>query len=399
MNLSASFAISIRLFLGISLLLVLGCSPSPKNGDEKGPESAPNVEQETKLVTGGGEGKLAQIRMPKGFKIEIFADKVKNARSMCRGDKGTIFVGTRSRGDVYALVDRDQDYIANTLYVLATDRFKPNGVAFRDGALYMAEVDQVVRWDNIEDRLEDPGDPVVVNDGFPGETHHGWKYIAFGPDDKLYVPVGAPCNVCDRPDDPRFSTIMRMDADGSNLEVFAEGVRNSVGFDFHPGTGELWFTDNGRDWLGNDAPHDELNHAPEIGMHFGFPYCHQGDMADPEYGQGRSCDEFVKPAQRLGPHVAALGMKFYRGKMFPTQYEGSIFIAQHGSWNRDDKIGYRVMNARLEGNKVVSYEVFAEGWLQGERAWGRPVDLLELPDGSLLVSDDYANQIYRISYP
>lgn len=374
------------LAIGCSILVMgcLGCSPSPKQ---------PKQSEQRKA-----NSKLDLISLPKGFQISIYADNVNNARSMCLGENGTLFVGTRSRGDVYALVDRDQDYQADTMYVLAEDRFRPNGVAFRDGSLYLAEVNKISRWDSIEYKLDNPGPPILINGDFPSETHHGWKYISFGPDDKLYIPVGAPCNVCNREDDPRFASIMRMAPDGTDLEVFAHGVRNSVGFDFHPGTGELWFTDNGRDWLGDDAPNDELNHAPEKGMHFGFPFCHQGDMADPEFGSERTCDQFSPPSQNLGPHVAALGMKFYQGDMFPKRYINSIFIAQHGSWNRDKKIGYRVMNVKLEGDRVTSYEVFAEGWLQNEQAWGRPVDVLELPDGSLLISDDYSNKIYRITY-
>lgn len=365
----------------IGMLLCIGCNSTSQTA-----------------VQNSQDPQLAQIKLPKGFRIDVFADNVTNARSMCRGEKGTIFVGTRSRGDLYALVDRNNDWVADTTYLLAKDLFQPNGVAFRNGSLYLAEVNRVVRWDGIEDKLDNPGSPIIVNDSFPSETHHGWKYLEFGPDGKLYVPVGAPCNICERPDDPRFSTIMRMNPDGSGLEVFAKGVRNSVGFDFHPTTGDLWFTDNGRDWLGDDAPNDELNHAPNQGMHFGFPYCHQGNVLDPELGVGQVCESFTPPAQNLGPHVAALGMKFYKGDMFPDKYRHSVFIAQHGSWNRENKIGYRVMNARLEGNRVIEYNVFADGWLQNERAWGRPVDVLEMPDGSLLLSDDYANKIYRISY-
>lgn len=341
---------------------------------------------------------LASIQLPEGFQIEVFADKVKNARSMAMGSEGIIFVGTRSADNVYAVVDRDRDWKADTVYVLAEGMRSPNGVAFRDGSLYVAEINRILRWDNIESKLDHPGPPVVVNDSLPNERHHGWKYIAFGPDGKLYIPVGAPCNICERLDDQRFSSIMRMNPDGSGLEVYAHGVRNSVGFDWHPKSDELWFTENGRDWLGDDQPNDELNHAPEPGLHFGYPYCHAGDIADPQFGAQKPCSEFRAPAQKLGPHVAALGMKFYQGKMFPKEYRKSIFIAEHGSWNRSTPLGYRIMQVRLEGNRAVSYDVFAEGWLQGKKAWGRPVDILEMPDGSLLVSDDYANRIYRISY-
>ena len=339
---------------------------------------------------------LAQIELPPGFHIQVYADGVPNARSMALSPDGTLFVGTRSGGDLYALVDRDQDIRADSVFVLARGLNSPNGVAFRDGALYVAEINRVRRYDGIEGRLGDPPAPAVVYDGFPSDRHHGWKFIRFGPDGMLYVPVGAPCNVCERPDP--YAAITRMQPDGTGLEIVARGVRNTVGFDWHPDTGELWFTDNGRDNLGDDVPPDELNRASEAGQHFGFPYCHGGFVEDPEFGPARDCGEFVPPAQNLGPHVASLGMRFYTGTMFPEQYRKQIFIAEHGSWNRSEKIGYRVSLVRLEGNQAVSYEPFAEGWLQGESAWGRPVDVEIMPDGSLLVSDDRAGMIYRIVY-
>ena len=270
-------------------------------------------------------------------------------------------------------------------------------VAFRQGSLYVAEVNRILRFDRIENHLNSPPDPVIVNNTFPTEKHHGWKYIAFGPDDRLYVPVGAPCNVCE-PEDRRFATIMRMQPDGSSLEIFARGIRNTVGFDWHPGTGELWFTDNGRDWMGDNLPPDTLNRAPLKGLDFGFPYCHAGYIPDPQYGHKRSCEDFSPPAMELGPHVAPLGMKFYTGSMFPSRFHRQVFIAEHGSWNRSVPIGYRITMAVFEKQLPVHYEVFAEGWLQGDRAWGRPVDVLVLKDGSLLVSDDRAGAIYRITY-
>ncbi|RMF86935.1 MAG: sorbosone dehydrogenase family protein [Nitrospinota bacterium] len=341
---------------------------------------------------------LHTIKLPPGFRISLYADNVPNARSMTLGDRGTLFVGTRSAGNVYAIVDHDRDNRADEVITIARGLNMPNGVAFRDGALYVAEVHRVLRYDDIEARLHDPPSPVVINDQFPRDRHHGWKFIRFGPDGRLYVPVGAPCNVCLREDDPRYATITRMSPDGSGLEIFARGVRNSVGFDWHPVTHELWFTDNGRDWLGDDRPPDELNHAPRPGLHFGFPFCHGGDIPDPEFGKERSCADFTPPAMKLGPHVAALGMRFYTGAMFPAGYRHQIFIAEHGSWNRSVPIGYRVTLVRLHNNRAVQYEVFAQGWLQGEQAWGRPVDLLVMPDGALLLSDDRANAIYRISY-
>jgi glucose/arabinose dehydrogenase len=340
---------------------------------------------------------LNEIKLPQGFQIDIYADKVENARSMALGDKGTLFVGTRKAGKVYAIVDRDRDKRADEVITLAKGLNMPNGVAFRDGSLYVAEVSRVLRFDNIEGRLKKPPKAAIVRDDFPTDRHHGWKFIRFGPVGKLYIPVGAPCNICEQKDE-RYSTIMRMNPDGSTLEVYAQGVRNTVGFDWHPVTKELWFTDNGRDWLGDDRPPDELNHAPGKGLHFGFPYCHGGDIPDPDYGAKRGCDQFVPPAMRLGPHVAALGMRFYNGSMFPSQYRNQIFIAEHGSWNRTLPIGYRITLVRFNGSQAKKYEVFAEGWLKGGKAWGRPVDVLITDDGALLVSDDRAGVIYRISY-
>lgn len=343
-------------------------------------------------------GKLDQIKLPEGFHIDLYAENIQNARSMVLGDQGTLFVGTRGGDEVYAIVDRDKDFKADSVYIVEKGLYSPNGVAFRDGALYVAEINKIRRYDGIEQHLKTPPEAVIVYKDLPNERHHGWKYIAFGPDGKLYVPVGAPCNVCERTDNPRFASIMRMDPDGSNVEIYAHGVRNTVGFAWHPTTKDLWFTDNGRDWLGDDSPSDELNHAPKPGMHFGFPYCHQGDTPDPEFGDAGPCDDYTAPAQKLGPHVAALGMKFYTGKMFPAAYQNRVLIARHGSWNRSTPLGYDVMMATLEGDKVVKYEPFAQGWLEGKNAWGRPVDILQMPDGSVLISDDQANCIYRVTY-
>jgi glucose/arabinose dehydrogenase len=339
---------------------------------------------------------LANVKLPPGFRIAVYAD-VPGARSLALGARGTVFVGTRKSGNVYALRDTDQDGRAEEVRVVASGLDTPNGVAFQGGALYVAEISRVLRLPGIEDALASPPPPAVVYDALPTERHHGWKFIAFGPDGLLYVPIGAPCNICDRPD-PRFASISRMKPDGTGFEVFARGIRNTVGFDWHPATGELWFTDNGRDLLGDDVPPDELGHAPKAGMHFGYPYCHGGDLADPEFGAGHPCSQYTPPDRKLGPHVAALGLRFYRGSMFPPEYKSQIFVAEHGSWNRSRKIGYRVMLAKLEGARVASYEPFAEGWLQGEQEWGRPVDVLELKDGSLLVSDDKAGAVYRITY-
>lgn len=340
---------------------------------------------------------LNDITLPPGFAVDIYAADVENARSLALGDGGTLFVSTRSAGKVYAIPDRDHDAKGDEVITIAEGLNMPNGVAFREGSLYVAEVNRVLRYDSIESRMKDTPKPVVVTSRFPKDSHHGWKFIRFGPDGRLYVPVGAPCNICERHNEI-YASITRMNTDGSNLEIFAHGVRNTVGFDWHPKTGELWFTDNGRDWLGDNLPPDELNRAPQKGLHFGFPYCHGGTIADPEFGGKRSCREFVPPAMALGPHVAALGMRFYTGTMFPEFYRNQIFIAEHGSWNRTSPIGYRISLVRLRDNRALSYDVFAEGWLKSDRAWGRPVDVLVMPDGALLVSDDRAGVIYRITY-
>ena len=337
------------------------------------------------------------IRLPPGFSLAVYAAKVPGARSMALGAKGTLFVGSRSEGKVYAVIERTGDNLADEVITIASGLRSPNGVAFRDGALYVAEISRILRFDNIEAQLKNPPKPVVVNSSFPDNSHHGWKFIRFGPDGKLYVPVGAPCNACEEKD-PRFASIMRMSSDGSNLEIFARGVRNSVGFDWHPRTGELWFTDNGRDWLGDNRPPDELNRAARSGLHFGFPYRHGRDIPDPEYGSKQRKEDSVPPEIELGPHVASLGMRFYTGSMFPGEYRDQIFIAEHGSWNRTPPLGYRITLVRLKNNRAVSYETFAQGWLQNRKAWGRPVDLQVMPDGSLLVSDDKAGAIYWISY-
>jgi glucose/arabinose dehydrogenase len=336
--------------------------------------------------------------LPEGFRIELFA-QVDNARQLALGAKGTVFVGSRNAGKVHALVDEDGDYRADKTYLVADGLTMPSGVTFKNGHLYVAAVDQVLRFDNIESRLSDPPKPVVITNTLPDDEHHGWKYIAFGPDGYLYVPVGVPCNICLSPDD-RHGTILKMNAESGEHSIYAAGVRNSVGFDWNPVSGELWFTDNGRDWMGDDLPPDELNHASKHGQNFGFPYLHGANTLDPEYGELAEIDEYTKPALELGAHVAPLGMAFYRGKQFPTVFHNSILIAEHGSWNRSKKSGYRVITVKLDGSKVESVKPFITGWLndRDQTSWGRPVDIINLTDGSILVSDDYANAIYRITY-
>ncbi|MEW6086893.1 MAG: PQQ-dependent sugar dehydrogenase [bacterium] len=336
---------------------------------------------------------IDKIKLPPGFKIGVYAADIDGARSMVLSPSGILFVGTRDIGNVYAVIDKDRDNKADEIITIARDLNSPNGVAFKDHALFVAEINRVLRYDDMENRLKNPPKPYVVNAGFPEDTHHGQKFIRFGPDGMLYVPVGAPCNVCEK-SDKRYASIMRMMPDGSGLEIFASGVRNTVGFDWHPETRELWFTDNGRDMLGDDVPPDELNKAPVKDLHFGFPYVHGKAILDPEFGKGHKSSEFVPPVVELEPHVASLGMRFYTGGMFPAKYKNQVFIAEHGSWNRSIPVGHRVTLVRFEADKPAEYEVFADGWMR----WGRPVDVLVMPDGALLVSDDKADAIYRISY-
>ncbi len=340
---------------------------------------------------------LSRISLPTGFHIGVYTADVPGAREMAMGPGGVTFVGTRGEGKVYAVIDANNDQTVDRVLTLADNLFLPNGVAYRDGALYVAEVDRVLRFDNISSRLDNPPAPVVVSADFPSDTIHGWKFIAFGPDGKLYVPVGMPCNVC-IPATPQYGTIMRMNPDGSDLETYATGLRNTVGFDWDPVTGSLWFTDNGQDFLGEDLPPDELNVATMPGLNFGFPYCYGDNVRNPAIQAGSGCPGAIPPALELPAHVAPLGMEFYEGSMFPAGYRGRIFIAEHGSWNRVVPTGYQVVSVVMENGTPVSWEPFASGWLQGISAWGRPVDVLTLPDGSLLVSDDQAGTIYRIWY-
>jgi len=345
----------------------------------------------------GGAPKEGDISLPPGFRITQFATGIANARAMCWGTQGTLFVGSRSAGVVHALRDRDGDGQADERHVIAKGLNMPVGVAFKDGSLYVSAVNRILRFDSIELRLANPPAPAIVTDTYPTDTHHGWKFIAFGPDGNLYVPVGAPCNNC-LSADSIYATITRMSADGRDRGIIAHGVRNTVGFDWHPVTGELWFTDNGRDWLGDDSPDCELNRLSAAGQHFGYPFCHAGNVKDPEFGDQRPCEGFATPAALLGPHVAPLGMRFYTGTQFPAKYRNAIFIAEHGSWNRSAPIGYRIVVAFPQPDGTALTEVFAEGWLKGGRATGRPVDVIMAPDGALLVSDDAGDAIHRISY-
>lgn len=342
--------------------------------------------------------KLDKIKLPAGFSISVYAE-VPNARSITLSPSGILYVGNRSEDKVYAVADENKDGKADKVYTIASGLNTPNGVAFKNGDLYIATISSILKLEGIESKLSNPPAPVTVYDKFPKDTHHGWKFIAFGPDGKLYVPVGAPCNVCDKKD-PVYSTITRLNDDGTGMEIYAKGIRNSVGFAWHPVSKNLWFTENGRDMMGDNIPGDELNTAPAAGMHFGFPYCHQGNTLDPEFGKGKKCEDYTAPVQVLDPHVAALGMRFYTGKMFPADYNQQIFIAEHGSWNRSEPIGYKVSLVKLDADgKSLGRTDFATGWLQPDgKVLGRPVDVEMLPDGSMLVSDDYSRVIYRITY-
>jgi glucose/arabinose dehydrogenase len=375
-----------RSFLGALLFLVLATSWTPSARQDAAP--------------------LPPLLMPAGFQAEVFAEKVDNARSMALGPQGTVFVGSQYVGKVHAVVDSNGDHKADRVVLIASGLDQPNGVAMRNGALYVATASRLLRFDDIEKHLDAPPAPVTLRNDLPNpKAGHTWKFIAFGPDDLLYMSVGAPCNVCVSP--PMVATIIRMKPDGSGQEVFADGVRNSVGFDWHPVTRELWFTDNGRDGLGDDVPNDELNIAPKAGLHFGFPHCHDGDVADAEFGTQRACATTEPPVQKLGAHVAAIGFTFYTGKMFPANYQNAAIIAQHGSWNRSTPSGYRVMVARTDGRRVTGYEPLVDGFLPAAAAGGRgatkvavgrPVDVLQMPDGSILVSDDRGNRLIRVTY-
>ena len=340
---------------------------------------------------------LAQLQVPPGFHVAIFSDAVPNAREMALGTRDTVFVGSFREGKVYALTGMDAQGRAEHVYTIAKGLEMPVGVAFHDGALYVSAVSRILKFPDIEKHLADPPKPVIVTDKLPTKTHHGWKFIAFGPDGKLYVPIGAPCNICEP--GPDFARIIRMNPDGSDWQTIATGIRNSVGFDWQPGTHALWFTNNGRDLLGDDIPDDTLNRVDKLGENFGYPYCHAGNVPDPEFGKGHACSEFAQPAARLGAHVASLGMRFYVGQMFPASYHGAIFIAEHGSWNRSKKDGYRVVVAHVgKDGKVTRVQPFLTGFLDGQTTLGRPADVQPMRDGSLLVSDDDNGVIYRVTF-
>jgi glucose/arabinose dehydrogenase len=336
----------------------------------------------------------AKLKVPPGFNIEVYAAGMANARSLAEGDKGTVFVGSRLVGNVYAIANKDGKRSVRTL---ASGLYRPNGVAFKNGTLYIAELSKVSKIDKVEDNLDASPKPTMIYDNLPKDEAHGWKFIAIGPDNKLYVPVGQPGNNVLH--DDAHGQIRRMNLDGSGAEVIARGVRNTVGFDWNPETKQLYFTDNGRDWMSEDVPQDELNRITKVGEHFGAPYCLQGNIVDPEFGWGKSCSDYTAPVGLLGPHSAALGMRFYTGNMFPKAYKNAIIVARHGSWNRSKKVGGDVLVVKLNKDGTVkSTEPLITGFLENNSYIGRPVDVMQMKDGSLLVSDDWNGAVYRVTY-
>ena len=340
---------------------------------------------------------LVKLKVPKGFKLSVFADNLPNARSMTLGDNGVVYIGTGASGVVYAVEDSDHDGLVDKKHIIAKDLYMPNGVAYRDGSLYVAEINRIIRFDHITENLVKPPSPAVVYDKLPLNQHHGWKYLRVGPDGKLYSAIGAPCNIC-KPEPP-YGTLFRIDPDGSHFEIIAEGIRNSVGFDWQPETNALFFNDNGRDYLGDDSPPEELNRWSKPGEHFGYPFCHAGLIVDPELGKGKNCKDYASPVWQYNAHNAPLGMRFYRGKQFPSAYKNQLFVALHGSWNRAKPDGYKVVMVKFEQGKPIAEEAFVSGWLSNDdTVLGRPVDILELPDSSLLISDDQNGLIYQVKY-
>jgi glucose/arabinose dehydrogenase len=347
---------------------------------------------------------LEKLSLPAGYQISIFANNVKNARQMAVSPNGIVFVGSRDAGLVHAVIDANGDGVAEQVIKIASGLNMPSGLAIYQGDLYVAEVHRILKYADIEQHYQNLPSPEVVVSDLPSEKHHGWKYIDFGPDGWLYVPVGAPCNICETNggeqfDDPRFASILRFNLATGEKQWVAKGVRNSVGFDWHPVTQQFWFSDNGRDMLGDDIPPCELNAVTVAGEHFGFPYFHGGSFADPEFGTGKNSGAYIAPKLNLMAHVAPLGIHFYAGAMFEPKMQNRLFVAEHGSWNRTQKSGYRVMMATMENGNVSGYQPFIEGWLNNDNtAWGRPAAITSLADGSLLIADDFANLIYRVTY-
>lgn len=341
---------------------------------------------------------LNSLHLPTGFSISIYADNVPNARSLAMGSDGVVYVGTRKQGSVYAIQDENGDGVAEKKYVIASGLFMPNGVAYKDGDLFVAETNRIIRFNDIDKKLANPPKPVVVYDRFPSDEHHGWKYLRFGKDNKLYTAVGAPCNIC-LPEKEIYTSLVRVNTDGSDFEMLAKGIRNSVGFDWQPETDKLFFTDNGRDHLGDEIPPDELNSWSKKGQHFGYPFCHAGNIPDPKLAGDKTCKQFTAPEWKFKAHMAPLGLRFYTGKQFPERFKNQLLVAQHGSWNRTEPHGYRIAVVNFKNDKPISEYSFIDGWLTSEgEVLGRPTDILQMADGSLLIADDTLGVIYRVEY-
>lgn len=363
--------------------------------------SVGSVGADTGRTQSSAEKNLGQLLLPPGFAIELVTTQVPNARQMALSGSGVLYVGTRKAGKVYALTDwqKSSTAVRPKVRTIATNLSLPSGVVWHNNSLYVGALDKVLRWDNIDDHLDLPGDPAIVADNLPNEKHHGWKYLSMGPDNALYVPVGAPCNIC-LSDDPRFASILRMDPTSGKTSIYAAGVRNTVGMAWHPTTNELYFSDNGRDRLGDDVPAEEINVVRSAGAHYGYPHIHAGSIADPKFGNNHKASDYVAPLLKIQAHSAALGVDFYTAtgtNAFPERYKNALFIAEHGSWNRSEKVGYRV-SVMFETDKGPQYAPFITGWLKGQANWGRPNDVLMTPAGDLLISDDQTGSIYRVSY-
>jgi len=369
---------------------------SPLIGRPEGNEAASKLAPVAPPPIPAAADKLptAQLKLPPGFNIEVYASGIPNTRSLRIGDKGTVFVGTRFGNKVTAIVKKDGKTEIKTI---AEGLYRPNGLAYHNGTLYIAELSQISKIDNVEANLDKPSKPTVIYTDLPKDEAHGWKFIAIGPDNKLYVPIGQPGNNVLH--DKDHGQIRRINLDGTGAEIVAKGVRNTVGFDWNPLNKQLYFSDNGRDWLSEDVPQDELNRITKVGEHFGAPYCYQGNMLDPEFGWGHNCREFTAPIALTGPHSAGLGLRFYTGDMFPKKYRNAIFLARHGSWNRTNKFGGDVVAIFLNKDGTVkSVEPFITGFLVDNKYIGRPVDMEIMKDGSMLLSDDWNGAIYRITY-
>ena len=346
-------------------------------------------------VTPPAEIPLNRLRLPPGFRIELWAHGAPGLRAMARSESGKIYAGTRGIGRVYEITDNGRE---RTVRVVADQLTQP-AVTYHNGSLWVFAIDKVLRFDGIDRNPTVQPLDLTARFALPPEQHHNWKYVAFGPDGKIYVPFGAPCNIC-IPGEP-YAQIRRYNADGSGMEVIARGVRNTQGFDWHPVTRELWFTDHGRDWMGNDAPEDELNRMGRAGLNFGFPYCHANGVVDKDIRRDRPCDGVTMPVATMGPHAAVMGIHFYTGSMFPPEYRNAAFVARKGSWNRDAKFGFDVVAVRADPNGAnPRITPFVTGFMDtsNNSFWGRPVYMLQLPDGSMLLSDEQMGAIYRITY-